>query len=301
MSTHTYAQIDVPVDGGTLHAGVWEPVGAPAGAPTVVAIHGITATHRTWDLLPAALPGVRVVAPDLRGRGRSNGLGGPFGMDRHADDVAALLEHVGTAPAVVVGHSMGGFVAVVLAHRHRDLVAELVLVDGGLPLDGPTDIDPDVGMQAVLGPAAQRLAMTFPDAHAYREFWREHPAFTRTGTDTLAGYFDYDLEPVDGGWRPSSRVEAVTADQRELVTGESLLPALEALDVPAVFLRAPRGLQDDAPLYTTDHVARWVARMPTLTLVEVPDVNHYTIVMAPPGAAAVAARVRAPQAEVSSW
>lgn len=291
MSTHTYSEIDVAADGGTLHAGVWDPVGAPAEAPTVVAIHGITSTHRAWDLLPASLPGVRVVAPDLRGRGRSNGLGGPFGMARHADDVAALLRAVGGAPAVVVGHSMGGFVSVVLAHRHPDLVTEVVLVDGGLPLDVPTDVDPDVVMEAVLGPAARRLAMTFPDAGAYREFWREHPAFAHSWSDALARCFDYDLEPADGVWRPSSRIEAVTGDQRELATGASLLPALRELDVPLVFLRAERGLQDDGPLYPADHVARWAARLPVLTTVEVPDVNHYTIVMGEAGAAVVAREV----------
>ncbi|WP_448073675.1 alpha/beta fold hydrolase [Georgenia yuyongxinii] len=116
--THTYTEVDVAVDGGTLHAGVWEPRAAADGVPTVLAIHGITATHRAWDWVAPDLAGVRVVAPDLRGRGRSNGLPGPFGMARHADDVAALADQVGARGVVVTGHSMGGFVAVVLAHRH---------------------------------------------------------------------------------------------------------------------------------------------------------------------------------------
>lgn len=292
MSTHTYTEVDVPVDGGTLRAGVWDPVAPVAGAPTVLAVHGITATHRAWSHLVQALPGMRVVAPDLRGRGRSNALPGPFGMARHADDLAALLGRLEGDPVVVVGHSMGGFVSVVLAHRHRDLVDSLVLVDGGLPLEVPEGADPDELMRAVLGPAAARLAMTFPDHEAYRDFWRAHPAFTGRVDERLGAYFDYDLEPADGGWRPSSRIEAVTGDQRELVTGESLLPALEALDTPALFLRAPRGLLDGDPLYTAEHVARWAERLPLRTE-DVPDVNHYTIVMGDAGAAFVADRLRA--------
>ena len=55
--------------------------------------------------------GVRLIAPDLRGRGRSNTLPGPFGMTRHADDMAAVLDFLGVPRAVVVGHSMGGFVS----------------------------------------------------------------------------------------------------------------------------------------------------------------------------------------------
>lgn len=295
--SHTYEEVDVAVDGGTLRAGVWEPV-APAGpVPTVLAVHGITATHRTWTYLTDALPGTRVIAPDLRGRGRSNALPGPFGMARHADDLAALLGELAAGPVVVVGHSMGGFVSMVLAHRHRDLVDSLVLVDGGLPLDVPAGADPDALMQAVLGPASARLAMTFPDHEAYRDFWRAHPAFTGRVDERLGAYFDYDLEPVDGAWRPSSRIEAVTGDQRELVTGESLLPALEALDAPAVFLRAPRGLLDGEPLYAAEHVAAWTERL-RLATTDVPDVNHYTIVMGPEGAGAVAEQVRALQVGV---
>jgi pimeloyl-ACP methyl ester carboxylesterase len=286
--THTYSEVDVAVDGGTLHAGVWEPHGVAAEAATILAIHGITATHRAWDWVASALPAVRVVAPDLRGRGRSNTLPGPYGMARHADDVAALTRHLGITDAVVAGHSMGGFVAVVLAHRHPDVVRSLVLVDGGLPLALPAGIDADAAMAAVLGPAAQRLAMTFPDRPAYRAFWQAHPAFAGCWGEDLGAYFDYDLEPADGAFRSAARLEAMTGDQRELFTGESLLPALAALDVPTTFLRAPAGLLADAPLYPSQTVREWAGRLPALRVVEVEDVNHYTIVMTPSGAATVA-------------
>ena len=106
----------------------------------VLAIHGVTANHRCWSLLAALLPGVRIVAPDLRGRGRSSELPGPWGRAVHADDVAALIRAVGSDPVVVVGHSMGAFVAVALAERHPELVERVWLVDGGLPLSGPVDL-----------------------------------------------------------------------------------------------------------------------------------------------------------------
>ena len=63
--TDRYRTHDVPVAGGTLRVGVWE-ADAP-DAPTALLVHGITASHRSWQRLAALLPGVRLVAPDLRG------------------------------------------------------------------------------------------------------------------------------------------------------------------------------------------------------------------------------------------
>jgi alpha-beta hydrolase superfamily lysophospholipase len=62
-------EIDVPVDGGLMRVGVWGT--RLPGAPVVLAVHGITASHVGWELLARQLPHAWVVAPDLRGRGRS--------------------------------------------------------------------------------------------------------------------------------------------------------------------------------------------------------------------------------------
>src|SRR5471032_539016 len=110
----TYRTHDVPVDGGTLRVGDWDP--EDPAAPTVVAAHGITASHLAWAMVAAAIPQVRLIAPDLRGRGRSAGLPGPSGMARHAADLQAVIQALELPRAILVGHSMGGFVAVVTAH-----------------------------------------------------------------------------------------------------------------------------------------------------------------------------------------
>lgn len=292
--SRTYRTVDAPVEGGTLHAGVWEPAdgGARAAgpdAPTVLAIHGVTAHHLAFAALADELPGVRLVAPDLRGRGRSRTIPGPYGMPRHADDVAALAARTGVRRAVVVGHSMGAFAALVLAHRHPGLVERLVLVDGGIPIPLPEGVDPDVAMGALLGPAAERLRMTFDDVAAYRAFWREHPAFAHDWSPALERYFDHDLHRVPGGLQPAARVEALEQDQRELLDGGSVLRALDELAVPTTLLRAPAGLLAGPPLYEPAHLRAWAERLPVrLDVVDVPDVNHYTVVMAPHGARVVA-------------
>lgn len=287
-----YITQDVPVRGGSLRVGVWEPVGEPVG--TVLAVHGITASHRAWPLLAGALPDVRVVAPDLRGRGRSNGLPGPYGMPAHAEDMVAVLDALGVGTAVVVGHSMGGFVGVVLADRHPERVAGLVLVDGGMPLTPPPGVSPDELARAVLGPAAERLRMTFPDRVAYREFFRQHPALARDWSAYVEAYVDYDLEGEEPALRPATTLEALEEDIRELVDGDSVLRAVERLDRPTDWLLAPRGLLDEVPpLYPDADRAAWAERVPALRPVEVPDVNHYTIVMSERGVQGILPSIRA--------
>ncbi len=289
-----YHAHDIPVRGGTMHVGVWEPATAAPTAPTVLAIHGITASHVAWPLLAEAMPDVRIIAPDLRGRGRSRDLPGPYGMPSHADDVAAVLEHLAAAPAVVVGHSMGGFVSLVLADRHPELVNSLVLVDGGMPLLPPPGVAPEALSMAILGPAAERLAMSFGSYPAYRQHWQDHPAFAEW-TDLTTAYVDYDLVPDgDGQYRPATRVEALNEDIRELVDGDSLLSALARLRHPTSWLVAPRGLLDEVPpLYPQQARDRWTAAHPQVALTVVRDVNHYTIVMLPRGVAQVVPHVRA--------
>lgn len=295
-----YRCIDVPVRGGLLRTGVWgpEPGAGPHGrtVPTVLAIHGVTASHLAWGLLADELPGVRLVAPDLRGRGRSNTLPGPFGMASHADDLAAVLaadETGAGGPVVVVGHSMGAFAALVLAHRHPALVRRLVLVDGGLPLQVPAGLSGDEVVAAVLGPAAERLSRVFPSREAYRDFWREHPAFQLHWNPLVQAYVDYDLDGEGHRLQPSTSYQAVAEDTADLNGGAVLLSALAGLGVPAVLLRSPRGLLDEPQgLYQPEYVRDWTARTGLLTARDVPGTNHYSIVMDHPGVEAVAGAVR---------
>lgn len=292
-----YRQVTVPVAGGRLTVGLWGP--EDPAAPTVLAVHGVSASHRSFGLLAEALPGVRVIAPDLRGRGRSNAVPGPYGMPVHADDLAAVLADLATGPVVVAGHSMGAFVTLVLAHRHRHLVRSVVLVDGGIPLQVPAGLTPDQVVQAVLGPVAERLAMRFASVDQYRRFWHEHPAFRDAwdpGSATAAlmeDYITYDLEPEGPTLRPATRYDAMAQDTAELQGGVSLLEAITALDVPAHLLWTRQGLLGEAPgLFSAEYIASWQDRLPALarhlTVTEVPETNHYSIVMSPRGVRSVA-------------
>ncbi|WP_241245831.1 alpha/beta hydrolase [Microbacterium sp. 4R-513] len=245
--------------------------------------------HLAWPFLVDRLPGVRVIAPDLRGRGRSNELAGPAGMAAHAADLAAVLDALDIDRIVVVGHSMGAFVSVVFASLHPDRVARLVLIDGGLPLDVPAGLDPDELVSRILGPTAARLSMRFADVGEYRDFWHEHPAFRTDWTPELEHYIEYDLVPDGGALRPATSYQTTLDDTIDMNTGTTLPDALAGLRHPTLLVTAPRGLRNEPPgLYSPEHLAGLLAAHPNVEHVRVEDRNHYTIVMSEQGADAVA-------------
>lgn len=118
----------ITASGGTVIAQKWGAKDEWATDPTpVLAMHGWARTHRDWQPSLGDLPTLSV---DLPGFGDSPAPSEPQGSAWYASQVAPLLEQYG--PAVVVGHSFGGRVAVHLASSHPKLVKGLVLT--GAPL-----------------------------------------------------------------------------------------------------------------------------------------------------------------------
>src|SRR6266576_4946517 len=103
---------------------------AGEGDPLVL-VHGLGGAASNWtELAPLLLPRRRLLVPDLPGHGGSTALPGVSGLDPFADRVAAVAEREGMLPAPVVGHSLGGVVALRLALRRRNDVSALVLAAG---------------------------------------------------------------------------------------------------------------------------------------------------------------------------
>ena len=107
---------------------------AGRGARPPIALHGITAQHRAFNAAARYLaPSRGLVGVDLRGRGDSGKPQTGYGLESHASDVSRVLDHLGLEKAVLVGHSMGGFVALQTALMFPGRVEALVLLDGGWP------------------------------------------------------------------------------------------------------------------------------------------------------------------------
>lgn len=102
-------------------------------SPPAILIHGAGGTHLHWPPEVRRLAGYRVFAPDLPGHGKSGGVGRQS-VPEYARCVVDLMDAVGLSKAVVVGHSLGGAIALTLALDHADRVAGLGLIATGARL-----------------------------------------------------------------------------------------------------------------------------------------------------------------------
>jgi len=117
------ATIDVATDG--------------SGEP-VVLIHGFPLSREIWDPQVEKLAQRNLtIRPDLRGMGQSSVPDGPYLMETLAGDIAAVLDAIGIERATIVGHSLGGYVAMAFCRMYTERVQRLALVCSRLAADQP--------------------------------------------------------------------------------------------------------------------------------------------------------------------
>jgi pimeloyl-ACP methyl ester carboxylesterase len=120
----TYEQLDLHGQTVTYrHAGK---------GPAIVLIHGITSSSRTWRTVIGGLAeNHTVIAPDLLGHGRSGKPRGDYSLGAYASSVRDLMAVLGVPSATIVGHSLGGGIAMQFAYQFPERIDRLVLVDSG--------------------------------------------------------------------------------------------------------------------------------------------------------------------------
>ncbi|MEX2481752.1 MAG: alpha/beta hydrolase [Gammaproteobacteria bacterium] len=287
----TKEMLEIDVEGGKLAVAHW-----PGAGPTLLLVHGISGSHMAWGQVAEALPAgtFDIYAPDLRGRGASNALPGPYGLARHVDDLCALLRYVDAGPALFAGHSLGAYIGAVFGATRPEFLSRIVLVDGGIALPLPDGLAPEALLEKVLGPALARLSLEFASRDAYRAFWREHPAFREPAAwnPHVEANFDYDLAGDTPPFRPRAVEAAVRADGLDPMRAE-MITMIDRVPVPMLVLTAVRGLLNQPePLMPVAAVKAKLAAIDHLEWCEIPDTNHYSITLGN-GAAAVAEAITA--------
>ena len=280
-------RIMVPVTGGDLAVFQY---GDGTGEP-VLLIHGVTSSNRAFQLFADSLiaRGKAPYAVDLRGRGDSNSLPGPFGMATHAKDMAAVIDHFGWKNPDVIGHSMGAFVTAALVGLYPEKVGDVVFADGGVPLPMPPGMTVEQIMPFVLGPAMARLAMTFENKDAYRNYWKPQTAFVKGWSSVLDEYVDYDLRGAEPNMKAATNPAAVEEDSRDLFGDDLIVRSLTGLKKQSLFIKAERGLQNEENgLYPMPVLEAVLPSYPQLKLEFLADCNHYDMFLEESGAEKVA-------------
>ncbi|MEU7164395.1 alpha/beta hydrolase [Streptomyces morookaense] len=226
--------------------------------PVLLALHGHFGRGRIFAPLASALAGrCRVVALDQRGHGLSDN-GGDITPDAYVADAAAFLRVLDLAPAVVLGHSMGGAIAFLLARRHPELVSALVIAD-------MTVLNQEPETRPVLDVTG------WPRRSSSRRALKD--AIEAQGIPD-ASYFLDSAARFDDGWGLLFDTDDMMASQHALTGDFSAQWAASAQ--PALLLRG-----GDSFILTAATAQRMAAERPNTQLVEMPGCGHWLHADAP--------------------
>ena len=268
----------VPVDGGQLAFEVFTGATEP-----ILCVHGISSQRRLWNWLRAEAPDLTLVAPDLRGRADSFGVNGPYSVGRHSDDMVALLDHLALPSIHVCGMSMGGFVAVDLAHRYPDRVKSLILVDGGFPMNVPPGLTPEQ-IPVLFADRLGRLEQKWDSVADYAAFFTANTAPRLDPSDPLLlDYLEHDLR--DGVVQLSG--PALVEDASSVFFAEN---PWSSVAHPIRFLYAEWGGPGAPVAYPPDRVGEYLAH--TVSSRYLPGTDHAGSIMTRSSAMSVAAMIR---------
>ena len=190
---------------------------------------------------------MRLVAPDLRGRGDAAGEPGPYGLARHVEDAVARLDAEGLDGAVVAGHSMGAYVTALLCgHPPRPRARRWCWWTVARRCRCPAVPTRTRCWRPRWGRRSSGCRAEFERREAYHDFWRAHPAFA--GYDVASRTWWHTRTTTCAASAPRMRSsvaeEAVRTDGRELIADRDVRTALDRMRTPGVLLRAQRGLLD---------------------------------------------------------
>ncbi len=259
----------VQLTSGALHV---ESHGDPQG-PLILCVHGLSANCRSFDRCVSHLVGAgrHVVTMDLRGRGHSEVTPpGSYGWDNHVRDLIELADRFDAHSFEVIGHSMGGFIGMVLAAAHPARCTRLVSLDAlGVP---------EASALIPIARSVSRLGQTFPSTDAAVEYIRSGGVIA--WDSFWDKYFDWEFEPVDDGVRIRTSLAAVTEDS-VYATTQDIYQVWTRIECPVLVVRATRPMGPEGGLVVAAADAERFAATAAGRLVVDVDADHYTVLTEP--------------------
>lgn len=277
MQTTTKASVLQPTTVARL-----EVLQRPGDGPTVVALPGLGSSGWAWEALAESAPDLDLHAISLAGRGGSHDVQGAKGLGGHARMVAAVVEDLGLQDVVLIGHSMGAYLAPLVAAELPGLVKHLVLVDGGIRPALPFFMGPRVIRMAFRRELGQ-IAGPFPsiDAVMKKSVVGQLLADRSDLKPVAARMLDREMGGTPGARTARIDIDRCLDDAVDCFFGPAVEPAIEALAVPARVILAEHAKKPGRKPFISDaQVAAAVARQPLLSVQRLPG-NHVTVAFEP--------------------
>jgi 3-oxoadipate enol-lactonase len=258
--------MQVFISSGDARIGI-EDVGS--GDDVIVFIHGFPLSREIWaEQIRAISARTRVVAIDLRGMGTSSVTEGPYLMESLAGDVAAVLDHLGIERATLVGHSLGGYVALAFARMYVERLARLALVASRITADTPEAAQ---HRRELAGDAEA----THSNARIIAEFvQRTLGATTRREHPEIAEKFEKIAEKNDPRGLAAMLRGMAMRDSAEDIAGDVGVPVLVVAG-------------EEDPLVPQAETSAMAAAFPAGSLVWIPGAGHVPMLETPAALSAV--------------
>ena len=250
MNVETF---ECPLGGVTLHAV------AMGKGPLAILLHGITANAYVFlPLMERLADRFRLVSIDMRGHGRSSKPATGYAARDYANDIEALIRHLGGGPALLIGHALGARDTFVAGARNNGLVSGVVAIDFTPFIDEQVFV--------ALGERIGHGNRLFADRDAITAALSER--YPMTPPDAIQRRVTYGYRKVEGGWRPLAEAAAMV----ETATGmrENFEANFASLKVPTLLIRGA-----ESKFISPEVWARTKALRPDMRFVELPNADHY--------------------------
>jgi pimeloyl-ACP methyl ester carboxylesterase len=218
--------------------------------PPVVILHGLAGSATEFFETARALPEYRTLLVDLRGHGRSTRRPGDLSREAFVADVVQVIEHAVGGPAALIGQSMGGHTAMMVAANRPDLVSRLVLLESGA--GGGSDAE-----NMRLGEFFRSWPVPFPSRPAAREF---------LGTGPLAEAWVADLERKADGYWPRFHADVMARTMNGLM--QPRWDDWQAVAAPTLVLYGEDGM------FSEDEKRTFLLFSPGARRVNLPEASH---------------------------
>ncbi|WP_096190351.1 alpha/beta fold hydrolase [Evansella halocellulosilytica] len=242
---------------------------SPGRKGTIVSIHGLTGNHKNMYYFQHAFsPEYRFISYDLRGRGNSSDLDEDTSIERHAEDLLALLEVMDIESPILLGHSMGAYIAAIVAGERSDVKA-LILLDGVAEASNH--------QRNIVLPSLSRLSKSYESPESYTiELKNIYSTLGVEWSEVMESIASYEIEKKNNRWQHKSEVELVRKDFESFYRFD-IKKVCETIDCKTLLVEATGSIGEHPPLFLEKDfylTKKYICDLQTIKSA----CNHYTMV-----------------------